>query len=63
MHACHSDVCMRVCVRGEQISTAVIFDLDLFGMLVHLVHTHTFNGLYPGLQGWAGTRKVKLIWI
>ena len=27
----------------------------------HTAHTHTFNG--PGLPGWAGTRKVKPIWI
>ena len=28
-------------------------------------HTHTlpFNGPFPGLPRWAGTRKVKLIWI
>ena len=26
-------------------------------------HTHTFNGPFPGLPGWAGTRKVKPIWI
>ena len=26
-------------------------------------HTHTFNGYFPGLPGWAGTRKVKPIWI
>ena len=26
-------------------------------------HTHTFNGLFPGLPRWAGTRKVKPIWI
>jgi len=26
-------------------------------------HTHPFNGPFPGLSGWAGTRKVKPIWI
>ena len=26
-------------------------------------HTHTFNLPFPGLPGWAGTRKVKPIWI
>jgi len=26
-------------------------------------HTHPFDGLFPGLPGWAGTRKVKPIWI
>jgi len=24
---------------------------------------HPFNGPFPGLAGWAGTRKVKIIWI
>ena len=28
------------------------------------IHTYTHsNALFPGLPGWAGTRKVKLIWI
>ena len=26
-------------------------------------HTHPFNGLFPGIPRWAGTRKVKPIWI
>ena len=26
-------------------------------------HTHPFNGPFPGLLGWAATRKVKPIWI
>ena len=28
-----------------------------------LAHTHPFNGLWPGLPRWAGTRKVKPVWI
>ena len=28
-----------------------------------LTHIHTFNGPFPGLPRWAGTRKVKPIWI
>ena len=26
-------------------------------------HTHNLTALFPGFPGWAGTRKVKLIWI
>ena len=26
-------------------------------------HTHRFNGHFPGLPRWAGTRKVKPVWI
>ena len=26
-------------------------------------HSHPFNGPFPGLPRWAGTRKLKLIWI
>ena len=26
-------------------------------------HTHPFNGPFPGLPRWAGTRKVKPVWI
>ena len=28
-----------------------------------ITHTHPFNGSFPGLPRWAGTRKVKPIWI
>jgi len=28
-----------------------------------ITHTHPFNGPFPGLLRWAGTRKAKLIWI
>jgi len=31
--------------------------------LLYITHTCTFNGPFPGLSGWAGTRKVKPIWI
>ena len=30
--------------------------------LVIIAHTHPFNGSFPGLPRWAGTRKVKPIW-
>ena len=29
----------------------------------NISYTHPFNGPLPGLPGWAGTRKVKPIWI
>ena len=33
-------------------------------LLTHThTHTHTFNGPFPGLPGWAGTRKAKPNWI
>ena len=32
-------------------------------MTVRTTHTHLFNGPFPGLPRWAGTRKVKPIWI
>ena len=38
--------------------------LQLFGYVVHGWHTHTrLTALFPGLPGWASTRKVKPIWI
>jgi len=32
---------------------------DIFDIL----HTYHLTALFPGLPGWAGTRKVKPIWI
>ena len=41
-----------------------LMDLISSGRSFHRVpHTHPFNGLCLGLPGWAGTRKVKPIWI
>ena len=36
-----------------------------YKLLIEYTHTRTqqFNGPFPGLPGWAGTRKVKPIWI
>ena len=31
-------------------------------MYIHIIYTH-LTALFPGLPGWAGTRKVKPIWI
>ena len=44
-----------ICTRDDQVS----FEPNLFN-----THTHTcLMALCPGLPGWAGTRKVKPIWI
>ena len=32
-------------------------------VVFHHIHTHPFNGPFLRLPGWAGTRKVKPIWI
>jgi len=34
-----------------------------FTFKYHNTHTHPFNGPFSGTTGWAGTRKVKSIWI
>ena len=47
---CHQNVC--TCKQA------------LFRTFIHYTYTHTrLTALCPGLPGWAGTRKVKPIWI
>ena len=38
---------------------------DLYSRIMQYTHTHAraLNGPFPGLPGWAGTSKVKPIWI
>jgi len=49
--------------------TTIMEYKDIFrkSSLIHVtsgyLHTHPFNGPFPGLPRWAGTRKVKPIWI
>ena len=38
----------------------IVYDVKF---LWHMWHTHPFNGPFQGLPRWAGTRKVKPIWI
>ena len=45
-------------------STYIHTDSDNFYSIHARMHTHTrLRALFPGLPGWAGTRKVKPIWI
>ena len=44
------------------IKTQIII-VSLWEKKLHTTHTHTFNGPFSGLPRWAGTRKVKPIWI
>jgi len=41
---------------------AVLADCWWQSWTQHHTHTHAFNGPFPGLPGWAGTREVKPIW-
>jgi len=36
---------------------------DITTVSLGVTHTHPFNGPFPGLPRWAGTRNVKPIWI
>ena len=43
--------------------STVIFQLNKLSLCLH-THTHNrLTALFPGLPGWAGTRKVKPIWL
>ena len=49
----------------SNVAQEVQLRLSLFSNVLFSAHTHTqrFNGPFPGLPRWSGTRKVKPIWI
>ena len=51
--------CRSLTIRYERV---VLQEPNTIGS-ERAVHTHPFNGPFPGLPRWAGTRKVKPIWI
>ena len=57
-----SDVCLLVTKKGEWIEMLFVLWCNLHTIYTH-THTHLFNSLCPGVPRWAGTRKVKSIWI
>jgi len=68
-----SDKFIRLLNRIEKINSVAKIESKLFlpelecsttkHNIHRYTHTHPFNGPFPGLPGWAGTRKVKPIWI
>ena len=48
--------------QGYTVSQLVMPEFK-FHKIQHNSHTHQFNSPFLGLPGWAGTRKVKPIWI
>ena len=47
------------CSSAKSLLSTVILSTNI----TNKTHTHPFNSPFPGLLGWAGTRKVKPIWI
>ena len=58
-------VCLMSCLCSF-LADPLICHVAVTGVYRHNnthTHTHPFNGPFPGLPRWAGTRKVKPIWI
>ena len=51
------------CGCANVLSSWILLSIAYSFMLAKHTHTHTFNGPFPWLPRWAGTRKVKPIWI
>jgi len=49
-------------IRGGRTAQQLAL-FEVTGRQLLLVVTHPFNGPFPGIPRWAGTRKVKTIWI
>ena len=45
-------------------AASLLYQYNVTYQIRHKLHTHPrLTALFPGLPGWAGTRKVKLVWI
>jgi len=52
--------------KPRLLETETLFDAPVFKQEIFRPHTHThtrLTALFPGLPRWAGTRKVKPVWI
>ena len=58
----HSYYCSPAVATGIHITMALLLQQHKCWTR-HYTHTHPFNGPFSGLPKWAGTRKVKPIWI
>ena len=58
-------LCLSVCLPQLECAVEIYgFDMKASCYLSYTTHTHTrLTALFPGLPRWAGTRKVKPIWI
>ena len=63
-HTNTSSLINFLCSKDRKSMTSLILVADMPLQQLTLTHTHTrSSALFPGLPGWAGTRKVKPIWI
>jgi len=61
---CHLSVILDLCQPTISLKVPMELEAPTVTMENHpITHIHPFNGPFPGLPRWAGTRKVKPIWI